>query len=601
MGNSHSSFQSVYLSMNKFNFSGENLQNQVSTLKRQAGIFSLIRLVLFLGLIAALVLFFSHSGWWVVMLLALTAGFVWSVGKFNFIKDQESINAALQQMEVESTQRKNRQLDQLESGDIFREKNHAFANDLDLFGDHSLFQLLNHCSSIQGKERLAQAMKSPLKIREKAELRGAIDELAKKPLFLKSMEAVGKAFFDSEQEKTPWTGWLKEKEKPRGYLQFFGWAGMIGGVAVLILVYLGLIPSALLGLWILIGLFFLGSVFKSLKTAEEKIPSRQTLKTFVQWVQFIEREEFESVFLKNEQAVFKQVSGLASDHLVELDRLGLWIQNRLNLVYLPLNLICWTDLLLYVRWVKWKNAYGKFLADYPEKLAYWEVLISLGIFQQELGASGKVDHSDQLEFSAKDLTHPLLIPDQAVSNSFELGDPSRLVLLTGANMSGKTTFMRTLGINLVLVNLGLRPFGKHLRVGPFDLYTSMRNTDNLGESVSSFYAELSRIKTLIEHLEAGHPIFFLLDEILKGTNTEDRIAGSEALIVQLLKTQGLGIISTHDIELANLEGRIDGVKNFSFHSAVFDDKIDFDYKIKTGACPSFNAHKLMELMGIKFM
>jgi DNA mismatch repair ATPase MutS len=137
-------------------------------------------------------------------------------------------------------------------------------------------------------------------------------------------------------------------------------------------------------------------------------------------------------------------------------------------------------------------------------------------------------------------------------------------------------------------------------IGSMQLYTSMRNSDNLGESVSSFYAELSRIRTLISRLEAGEKIFFLLDEILKGTNTADRIAGSEALIRQVKKTNSIGIISTHDIELAGLNEQIEGLQNFSFHSEVFDQRIDFDYKIKQGPCPSFNAHKLMELMGIRF-
>jgi DNA mismatch repair ATPase MutS len=175
-----------------------------------------------------------------------------------------------------------------------------------------------------------------------------------------------------------------------------------------------------------------------------------------------------------------------------------------------------------------------------------------------------------------------------------------IILLTGSNMSGKTTFMRTLGINCVLVNLGLRPFAKEFGFGNFQLYTSMRNTDNLGESVSSFYAELSRIKLLIDRIEVGEEIFFLLDEILKGTNTEDRISGSEALIRQVVATKAIGIISTHDIELADLENRIETVSNFSFHSEIHDQSIDFDYKLKIGACPSFNAHKLMELMGIRF-
>ena len=128
----------------------------------------------------------------------------------------------------------------------------------------------------------------------------------------------------------------------------------------------------------------------------------------------------------------------------------------------------------------------------------------------------------------------------------------------------------------------------------------MRNSDNLGESVSSFYAELNRIRTLITRLESGEAIFFLLDEILKGTNTQDRISGSRALIAQILQTKGFGIISTHDIELAELEQTVEKIHNFSFHSEIQDQTIRFDYKLKKGPCPSFNAHKLMELMGIKF-
>jgi DNA mismatch repair ATPase MutS len=128
----------------------------------------------------------------------------------------------------------------------------------------------------------------------------------------------------------------------------------------------------------------------------------------------------------------------------------------------------------------------------------------------------------------------------------------------------------------------------------------MRNSDNLGESVSSFYAELFRIRTLITRLESGEVIFFLLDEILKGTNTQDRISGSEALIHQVLQTHGFGIISTHDIELADLVQKESRLRNFSFHSEIQDQTIAFDYKLKDGPCPSFNAHKLMELMGIRF-
>lgn len=166
-------------------------------------------------------------------------------------------------------------------------------------------------------------------------------------------------------------------------------------------------------------------------------------------------------------------------------------------------------------------------------------------------------------------------------------------------MSGKTTFMRTLGINWVLANQGLPVFATSFESYPFQLFTSMRNSDNLGESVSSFYAELARIKKILSESEQGTPVFFLMDEILKGTNTTDRIMGSEALIRQLAATVAKGIISTHDIELSALEKAHAYLRNYSFHSDIQEDTIQFDYTIKSGPCPSFNAQKLMQLMGIK--
>jgi DNA mismatch repair ATPase MutS len=283
-----------------------------------------------------------------------------------------------------------------------------------------------------------------------------------------------------------------------------------------------------------------------------------------------------------------------------LDRLGLWVQNRLNLLYLPINLLLWTDFILYLNLAQWKKKVGTSLLQLPETLANWEVWVSLGSFEQEVGHPGKSHWTEEQFLRATNAKHPLIHPDKAIGNSIQLGQDAQLALLTGANMSGKTTFMRTLGINAVLVNLGLRPFADEFLMGPIQLYTSMRNSDNLGESVSSFYAELFRIRSLIARLEAGEVVFFMLDEILKGTNTQDRISGSEALIRQILQTQGFGLISTHDIELADLVLRENRLRNFSFHSTIEDQTIQFDYKLKEGPCPSFNAHKLMELMGIRF-
>jgi DNA mismatch repair ATPase MutS len=228
------------------------------------------------------------------------------------------------------------------------------------------------------------------------------------------------------------------------------------------------------------------------------------------------------------------------------------------------------------------------------------VMISLASFTEEVQLKGDINWQEEPILYAKNLHHPLLAPQKSIGNDFVLNKSEKTILLTGSNMSGKTTFMRTVGINMVLVNLGLRPFAEEFICGPFELYTSMRNTDSLGESVSSFYAELARIRQVLEAAENGTSVFYLMDEILKGTNTTDRIMGSEALIRQLSATNAKGIISTHDIELSLLEKSLPYLVNRSFHSKIEDREISFDYKLKSGPCPSFNAHKLMELMGIRF-
>jgi hypothetical protein len=591
--------QYLSLRMKEFDFSSEQLSEKLSELKTKTASLSIFRVLSFFGVIGFFILGISESPVWFVLFFGTGAGFVYLVSKYNLMKDQEAIYFSLEKMESNRELRKARKLKSFEPGLEYQNKSHPFSNDLDLFGDHSLFQLLNHTVSKEGKNKLSGLITSDFDLSKAATFRAATDELAAKPAFLQAMESIGLAFYRDEKSIHPWIKWLKEPEQKKSWVLPFAWIGPIGGLIFIVLAILGIIPAGFYGLWVLLGMGLLGLVFQSLKKAGDEIPSRNQLKTYRYWLTEIEKQEFRCEGLRNATAGFLEDNIKASVLLEELDRLGLWIQNRMNIIYIPINLLFWTDLLLYVRLQKWKSKYGKLVSEFPEQLATWEMLVSLGTFQYELGGKGEIIIVES-GIKGFEIAHPLLSPEIAIPNDFAQDPESSVILLTGANMSGKTTFMRTLGINCVLVNLGLRPFAKAFGFGEFQLYTSMRNTDNLGESVSSFYAELSRIKLLIDRIDAGEEIFFLLDEILKGTNTEDRISGSEALIRQVVDTKALGIISTHDIELAELETRLGKVKNFSFHSEIHDQSIDFDYKLKIGACPSFNAHKLMELMGIRF-
>jgi hypothetical protein len=584
--------------MGKFLYSSEDLEKKLQALRAKVVRLSLLRLIAFLGLGAFFILSLTDGGFWIFLLLGFLVLFVSLIKQFNHHKDQERIYLAIEQLEKRKQWRRDRQLADLDAGLEFADKAHPFSGDLDLFGTHSLFQLLNHSHSPSGKKALAGLMGSSFDPALAQQRREAVAELQEKPAFLRAMEAIGLAFAQGKQ--TSWKLWLEQAERASLLHKVLAVLGPLGGLCMLVLIAQGILPQAVLGAWFLLGILLLGLVFGSLKKAAEVIPVAATLQSLRLRAEEIEGTPFSASLLKQDQTRLLAEGKPASQQLQELDTLGLWVQNRLNLLYLPINLLFWTDFMLFVWLAQWKKKVSSSLIQLPETLEAWEVWVSLGSFEVEVGHAGTAAWSQAPILEAEQVFHPLLLPSKAVANSIALHADRKLVLLTGSNMSGKTTFMRTLGINAVLVNLGLRPFAERMTLGSLQLFTSMRNTDNLGESVSSFYAELFRIRTLLQRLEQGEAIFFLLDEILKGTNTQDRISGSEALIAQLLPSQGLGMISTHDIELAALGEKEARVQNYSFHSEILDQEILFDYRLKEGACPSFNAHKLMELMGIKF-
>jgi hypothetical protein len=584
--------------MGKFLYSSEDLGKKLQALRAKVVRLSLLRLIAFLGLGAFFILSLTDGGFWIFLLLGFLVLFVSLIKQFNHHKDQERIYLAIEQLEKRKQWRQDRQLADLDAGLEFADKAHPFSGDLDLFGTHSLFQLLNHSHSPAGKKALAALMGASFDPALAQQRREAVAELQEKPAFLRAMEAIGLAFAQGKQ--TSWKLWLEQAERASLLHKVLAVVGPLGGLCMLVLIAQGILPQAVLGAWFLLGILLLGLVFQSLKKAAEAIPVAATLQSLRLRAEEIEGTPFSAALLKQDQTRLLAEGKPASQQLKELDTLGLWVQNRLNLLYLPINLLFWTDFILFLRLASWKKKVSNSLIQLPETLEAWEVWVSLGSFEVEVGHAGTAAWSQDSILEAEQVFHPLLHPAKAVANSIALNADRKLVLLTGSNMSGKTTFMRTLGINAVLVNLGLRPFAERMTLGSLQLFTSMRNTDNLGESVSSFYAELFRIRTLLQRLEQGEAIFFLLDEILKGTNTQDRISGSEALVAQLLPSQGLGMISTHDIELAALGEKEARVQNYSFHSEILDQEILFDYRLKEGACPSFNAHKLMELMGIKF-
>ena len=247
----------------------------------------------------------------------------------------------------------------------------------------------------------------------------------------------------------------------------------------------------------------------------------------------------------------------------------------------------------------WKETSGMFLREWLDTVGKFEALSSLALFAQLNPTWAFPTFTEETAvFAAEALGHPLIRKQKRVSNDYVMNH--QICIVTGSNMSGKTTLLRTIGINLVLAYAGAPVCAQKLTCSLMDIFTSMRITDDLEGGISTFYAELLRIKMIIEFAKQEKPMIFLIDEVFRGTNSTDRVIGARNVLLNLDKSWVIGLISTHDFELCALENKSDGrVKNYNFIETYTDNEIHFDYKIRPGRCTTTNAQYLMKMVGIE--
>jgi DNA mismatch repair ATPase MutS len=250
---------------------------------------------------------------------------------------------------------------------------------------------------------------------------------------------------------------------------------------------------------------------------------------------------------------------------------------------------------------RWRKTNKERLPRWFETIAEIEVVNSLTTLHFNNPDWCFPQFSDaHFNYSAKSLGHPLLPATQRVTSDFDLHGGAKIGLVTGSNMAGKSTFLRSLGLSVVLAQIGATTCALELQLSPVKLMSSMRIADNLAENTSTFYAELKKLKSIIEAVNRHEKIFILLDEILRGTNSLDRHTGSEALIRQLIHQNAVAVIATHDVELADLQKQFpDALENYHFDVQVEGEELYFDYKLKHGVCTSLNASILMKKIGIE--
>lgn len=581
----------------------EELRNQLKKLQQRKSAFAWLRLAPIIAIVFAFYVLWSLG---IVYVIIASALLIFIFGRLisSDLKNQSEIERTNFLIEINENELKSIEgnFNDFPSGAEHIPKEHPYANDLDIFGRASLFQFVNRTTSEEGSERLADYLMAPASLSIISERQKAIKELSSKPLWIQDMQA------RARKNKITFTGkerlieWMKEpllfsKFKPWKWLRYLLPVIILSIVAFYIfdlagdtIFYMGLLIFAIIAYQIN---KFVAPVHDQLsKIANE-------LSTLSSNISSIENQTFESALLKGWQSVFIDQNKKVSDDILKIKKILDRLDIRFNIVLsLPLNLLLLWNLQQVLDLENWKQRQEASIDKWFETLADFEALNSFSVlyFNEPDWQFPQIDEK-YFSIEGKEIGHPLISKNKRVNNYIDIPTSGDLMLVTGSNMAGKSTYLRSVGVNVVLAMAGAPVCAKSFTVSHVQLISSMRITDNLEESTSTFYAELKKLKTIIERVNAGENLFILLDEILRGTNSLDRHTGSKALIKQLLRKKAAAIIATHDLELANLFS--ENILNYHFDVQVSNDELYFDYRLKPGICNSLNASILMKKIGIE--
>lgn len=493
-----------------------------------------------------------------------------------------------------------------DKGEEFIDDSHDYSKDLDIVGKNSIFQFLNITNTHTGRQIFAQDLLNINKDKDTIYLRQeAIKELKEKIDLVQEIEYI--TLKNKKHLKSPET-LIEYAESKKNIFKSALTKNLIRFMPILVLgvnisgilfknlslVFVGL------GLLIVQILIWLISMFRNNQVLGTVHYLKYNLKVYLEVLKFVEREDFSSEKLKTiKETMFAQ--GKSSiDAIKELDRITEIINiasgGILSLVF---NAVFLWDYQCIFLLEAWKSKYGDRVKDWIEGIGQIESLMSFSVLNNinDHIVFPEIEEGNP-KIVAEELGHPLINLEDRIDNDLSLED--QIFIITGSNMSGKTTFLRTIGVNLVLAYNGAGVCAKSMDLTILDILTSMRVTDDLKSGISTFYAEILRIKKIIDHSEKDRNMIFLIDEIFTGTNSVDRILGAKNVIANLNRKNVIGAITTHDLELCELDVK-ERIENFYFKDKYDGKSISFDYKLNKGKSTSTNARNLMNLAGIKIV
>mgnify|MGYP001366351267 FL=1 len=578
---------------------------QLQQVKKQIFRISMLRLALFIAGIAGLYFFFNQT---TLLIICICLTFlplfilVKIHNRFFIRKEWLETQARIIQEELQAL---SGDYSSFEDGKEYVNPEHPYSFDLDIFGRRSLFQSINRTCTFFGKVRLAEWLQNHLHEKASIEKRQEmVREISEHTLFREQFRVAGLVHHGQSSDAEKIQAWSQSPAQylHAGWVKAFIWGVPVINSLLLITSLAGWTSFSWLGLSFGIFLVLSFGIIKRATYIQETYGKQlKSLNGYARLIALAKAEDWKSAgmqelmerFNLNGQSPIQALQQLSK----ELDRLDL--RNN-QFLYVLLEGSIFFQLQEIVRIERWKARYGQHISKWLETVGELDALCSLGTFAYNHPQYTYPELTEKpFCFLATQMGHPLMPASQCVKNDATIPSRPFFLIITGANMAGKSTYLRTIGVNYLLACIGAPVCCERLKLHPNQLITSLRTSDSLSDNESYFFAELKRLKRIIDLLNQGQQLFIILDEILKGTNSMDKQKGSFDLIRQFMQLKANGIIATHDLLLGSLIKQFpEEIRNYCFEADIKENELTFSYKLREGVAQNMNACFLMKKMGI---
>ena len=580
-------------------------KGQLQQVKKQIFRISMLRLTLFIAGVAGIYFFFSQTPLLIVCIcLTFLPLFILVKihNRFFIRKEWLETQARIIQEELQAL---SGDYSSFEDGKEYVNPEHPYSFDLDIFGRRSLFQSINRTCTFFGKDRLAKWLQNHLHEKVSIEKRQEmVREISEHTLFREQFRVAGLVHHGQSSDAEKIQAWSQSPAQylHAGWVKAFIWGVPVINSLLLITSLIGWTSFSCLGLSFGIFLVLSFGIIKRATYIQETYGKQlKSLNGYARLIALAKAEDWKSAgmlelierFNLNGQSPIQALQQLSK----ELDRLDL--RNN-QFLYVLLEGSIFFQLQEIVRIERWKVRYGQYISEWLETVGELDALCSLGTFAYNHPQYTYPELTEKpFCFLATQMGHPLMPASQCVKNDATIPSRPFFLIITGANMAGKSTYLRTIGVNYLLACIGAPVCCERLKLHPNQLITSLRTSDSLSDNESYFFAELKRLKRIIDLLNQGQQLFIILDEILKGTNSMDKQKGSFDLIRQFMQLKANGIIATHDLLLGSLIKQFpEEIRNYCFEADIKDNELTFSYKLREGVAQNMNACFLMKKMGI---